>query len=448
MNTAPGALQFRDVEKRVPNDNALVVGEGDGALFTDGLLSGATPYDVEAVRADFPILHRPVRGRPLVYLDTAASAQKPAQVIEAERSFYAEDYANIHRGLYFLSQRATQRYDEARRKVKSFLNARHEHEIIFTRSATEAINLVAASFGEAFLKEGDEVLITGLEHHSNIVPWQMLREKKGIVLKVAPLNDTGEVPLEDFTKLLGPRTRLAAFAQVSNALGTVLPVAQLTRAAHAAGAKVLIDGAQSIVHMGTDVQALDCDFFVFSGHKLYGPTGIGVLYGKEALLDAMPPYQGGGDMIANVTFEKTTFAPLPTKFEAGTPAIAQAVALGAAIDYLTELGIERIVAHEASLLDYASRRLSAIKSLAILGTAAEKASVISFIMHGVHPHDIAQVLDSRGVAVRAGHHCAQPVMARFGVPATVRASFGLYNTTAEVDALAEALERVERLFVR
>ncbi len=448
MNTAPGALQFRDVEKRVPSDNALVVGEGDGALFTDGLLSGATPYDVEAVRADFPILHRPVRGRLLVYLDTAASAQKPAQVIEAERSFYAEDYANIHRGLYFLSQRATQRYDEARRKVKFFLNARHEHEIIFTRSATEAINLVAASFGEAFLKEGDEVLITGLEHHSNIVPWQMLREKKGIVLKVAPLNDTGEVPLEDFTKLLGPRTRLAAFAQVSNALGTVLPVAQLTRVAHAAGAKVLIDGAQSIVHMGTDVQALDCDFFVFSGHKLYGPTGIGVLYGKEALLDAMPPYQGGGDMIANVTFEKTAFAPLPTKFEAGTPAIAQAVALGAAIDYLTELGIERIVAHEASLLDYASRRLSAIKSLAILGTAAEKASVISFIMHGVHPHDIAQVLDSRGVAVRAGHHCAQPVMARFGVPATVRASFGLYNTTAEVDALAEALERVERLFVR
>jgi len=405
-------------------------------------------YDVEAVRADFPILHRPVRGRPLVYLDTAASAQKPAQVIEAERSFYAEDYANIHLGLYFLSQRATERYDAARRKVKVFLNARHEHEIVFTRSATEAINLVAASFGEAFLQEGDEVLITGLEHHSNIVPWQLLRQKKGILLKVAPVNDVGEVPLDDFTRLLGPRTRLAAFTQVSNALGTVLPVAPMIRAAHAAGVKVLIDGAQSVAHMGADVQALDCDFFVFSGHKLYGPTGIGVLYGKEALLDAMPPYQGGGDMIASVSFEKTTFAPLPAKFEAGTPAIAQAVALGAAIDYLTHLGLDRIGAHEAGLLGDATARLSAIDSLAILGTAPHKASVISFVMDGVHPHDIAQVLDSRGVAVRAGHHCAQPVMARFGVPATVRASFGLYNTSAEVDALAEALERVETLFVR
>ncbi|HKI12230.1 MAG TPA: cysteine desulfurase [Candidatus Acidoferrum sp.] len=448
MKAAPGVLQIRDVEKHFPKDHALGVGEDNGAPFTDGLLPGGTPYDVEAVRADFPILHRPVRGRPLVYLDTAASAQKPARVIEAERSFYAEDYANIHRGLYFLSQRASERYEEARRKVAAFLNARHEHEIVFTRSATEAINLVAPSFGEAFLKEGDEVLITGLEHHANIVPWQMLRQKKGIVLKVAPVNDAGEVPLEEFNKLLGPRTRLAAFAQVSNALGTVLPVAEMIRAAHASGAKVLIDGAQSVVHMGTDVQALDCDFFVFSGHKLYGPTGIGVLYGKEALLDAMPPYQGGGDMIASVTFERTTFAPLPTKFEAGTPAIAQAVALGAAIDYVTELGLGCIGAHEASLLGYATTRLSAIKSLAIVGTAAHKASVISLIMEGVHPHDIAQVLDSRGVAVRAGHHCAQPVMARFGVPATVRASFGLYNTRAEVDALAEALQRVETLFLR
>jgi len=446
MKAAPGVLQIKDVEGPFPKDNALGVSEDTGASLSCGPLPGNAKYDVEAVRADFPILHRPVRGRPLVYLDTAASAQKPTQVIEAERSFYAEDYANIHRGLYFLSQGATARYDDARRKVKSFLNARHDHEIVFTRSATEAINLVAASFGEAFLKEGDEILITGLEHHSNIVPWQFLRERKGIVLKVAPINDAGEVPLDGFTRLLGPRTRLAAFAQVSNALGTVLPVAEMIRAAHAAGVKVLIDGAQSVVHMGIDVQALDCDFLVFSGHKLYGPTGIGVLYGKEALLDAMPPYQGGGDMIANVTFEKTTFAPLPTKFEAGTPAIAQAVGLGTAIDYLSDLGLERIAAHEASLLAYATARLSAIKPLAIIGTAAHKASVISFIMDGVHPHDIAHVLDSRGVAVRAGHHCAQPVMARFGVPATVRASFGLYNTTAEVDALAEALERVEALF--
>lgn len=448
MKAARDVLQIRDFKKPLSKDNGRGVGEDDGTRLTEGMLPGDTPYDVEAVRADFPILHWPVRGRPLVYLDTAATAQKPARVIEAERSFYAEDYANIHRGLYFLSQRASERYEEARRKVATFLNARHEHEIVFTRNATEAINLVAASFSEVFLKEGDEVLITGLEHHANIVPWQMLREKKGIVLKVARVNDAGEVPLEEFTKLLGPRTHLAAFTQVSNALGTVLPVAEMIRAAHAAGAKVLVDGAQSVVHMGANVQALDCDFLVFSGHKLYGPTGIGVLYGKEALLDAMPPYQGGGDMIASVSFEKTTFAPLPAKFEAGTPAIAQAVALGAAIDYLSRLGIESIGAHEARLLDYAKRRLSAIKSLTIVGTAAHKASVISFILDGVHPHDIAQVLDSRGVAVRAGHHCAQPVMARFGVAATTRASFGLYNTSAEVDALAEALESVEKLFAR
>jgi cysteine desulfurase/selenocysteine lyase len=425
------------MEELTPKGDARDESTANGAL-----------YDVEAVRGDFPILRRSVRGRPLVYLDTAASAQKPTPVIEAERSFYVEDYANIHRGLYFLSQRASERYEEARRKVQAFLHARHEHEIVFTRGVTKDINLVAASFGEDFLKEGDEVLITGLEHHANIVPWQFLREKKGIVLKVAPLNDAGEVPLEDFTQLLGPRTRLAAFAYVSNALGTVLPVAQMIRAAHAVGAKVLIDGAQAVAHLGADVQALDCDFFVFSGHKLYGPSGIGVLYGKEALLDAMLPYQGGGGMIDRVTFEKTTFAPLPGKFEAGTPPIAQAVALGAAIDYVTGLGLDRIGAHEARLMAYATARLSALEALAIVGRAAHKASVISFIMDGVHPHDIAHVLDSRGVAVRAGHHCAQPVMARFGVPATVRASFGLYNTSAEVDALVEALERVEALFVR
>jgi cysteine desulfurase/selenocysteine lyase len=410
--------------------------------------NGAAAFDVEAVRADFPILHRPVRGRPLVYLDTAASAQKPVQAIEAERWFYSAEYANIHRGIYFLSQRATELYDAARRKVQTFLNARRPEEIVFTRNATEGINLVAASFGEAFLKPGDEVVITGLEHHSNIVPWQFLREKKGIVLKVARLNDRGEAPLDEFTALLGPRTRLAAFAHVSNALGTVLPVAAMVGAAHRVGAKVLIDGSQSVVHLGADVQALDCDFLVFSGHKLYGPTGIGVLYGKEALLEAMPPYQGGGDMIASVTFEKTTVAPLPAKFEAGTPAIAQAVGLGAAIDYLTGAGLERVRVHEAGLLRYATSRLSAVKSVSIVGTAAEKASVISFVMEGVHPHDIGQVLDSQGIAIRAGHHCAQPVMARFGVPATARASFGLYNTAREVDALVEAVETVEALFAR
>jgi len=332
--------------------------------------------------------------------------------------------------------------------VKEFLNARHEHEIVFTRGATDAINLVAASFGEAFLNEGDEVLLTVLEHHSNIVPWQLLREKKGIVLKMAPVNDAGEVPLDEFIRLLGPRTRLAAFAHVSNVLGTMLPIAEMIRAAHEAGAKVLIDAAQSVTHTKIDVQALDCDFLVFSGHKLYGPTGIGVLYGKEELLDAIPPYQGGGDMIASVSLERTTYAPLPAKFEAGTPPIAQAVGLGAAIDYVTALGLDRIGAHEAGLLAYATERLSTIKPLTIVGTAVHKASVLSFVMDGVHPHDIAQMLDSRGVAVRAGHHCAQPLMARLGLPATVRASFGLYNTTAEVDALAEALEEVEVMFLQ
>ncbi len=405
-------------------------------------------YDVEGIRADFPILQQPMHGYPLAYLDSAASAQKPFQVIEAEHAFYARDYANIHRGFYVLSQRATELYDQARRKAQAFLNARQEHEIVFTRGTTDAINLVAASFGEAFLKEGDEVLLTGLEHHSNIVPWQLLRAKKGIVLKVAPVNETGEVPLDEFIRLLGPRTRLAAFAHVSNVLGTVLPIAEMIRAAHKAGAKVLVDAAQSVAHTEIDVQALDCDFLAFSGHKLYGPTGIGVLYGKEELLDAMPPYQGGGDMIASVSFERTTYAPLPAKFEAGTPPIAQAVALGAAIDYVTALGLEPIGAHEAGLLAYATERLSAIKPLTIVGTAPKKASVLSFVMDGVHPHDIAQVLDSRGVAVRAGHHCAQPLMARLGLPATVRASFGLYNTTAEVDALTEALEAVEVMFLR
>jgi cysteine desulfurase / selenocysteine lyase len=408
----------------------------------------AQSYDVERIRADFPILSRRVRGRPLVYLDSTASAQKPDVVIETERNFYAEEYANIHRGVYYLSERATERYEAVRLKTQRFLNARHAHEIIFTRSTTEGINLVASSYGRRFLERGDEVVLTGLEHHSNIVPWQLLCEERGIVLKVVPVTDSGEVRLEDFAKLLGPRTKLVAIAHISNVLGTVLPVAEIVRMGHAVGAKVLVDGAQAVMHLPVDVQALDCDFYAFSGHKLYGPTGVGVLYGKQELLDAMPPYQGGGDMIRSVSFAKTTWAPLPAKFEAGTPAIAQVVALGAAIDYVTGLGLDRIAAHESELLDYATQRLSRIPGLREIGTAPGKAAVFSFVLDYAHPHDIAQVLDSAGVSVRAGHHCAQPLMERFSVPATARASFALYNTRAEVDALVAAVEKVEELFGR
>ncbi len=405
-----------------------------------------TSYDVERVRADFPILGKLVRGRPLVYLDSTASAQKPLAVIEAERFVYAEEYANIHRGLYYLSERATERYEASRKTVQRFLNARHSHEIVFTRSTTESINLVAASYGRHFLQAGDEIVVTHLEHHSNIVPWQMLRDEKGVVIKVLPVSDAGEVSLEDLAGLLGPRTKLVSVAHISNVLGTILPVADIVRLAHAAGAKVLLDGAQAVMHQTVDVQALDCDFYAFSGHKLYGPTGIGVLYGKEELLDAMPPYQGGGDMIRSVSFEKTTWAPLPAKFEAGTPAIAQVAGLGAAIDYVTALGLDRIAQHENDLLDYATRRLTALPGLRPIGTAANKAAVFSFVLECAHPHDIAQILDNAGVAVRAGHHCAQPLMVRFGVPATARASFGLYNTRGEVDALVAALEQVEEMF--
>lgn len=404
------------------------------------------PYDEDAVRRDFPILSRRVNGKPLVYLDNAASAQKPYAVIEAERRFYAEEYANIHRGLYWLSERATARYEAARETVRRFLHARKPAEIVFTRNATEAINLVAASFGRHFLGPGDEIVVTELEHHSNIVPWQMLREEKGVVLRVAPVGDDGEFLLGRFAELLGERTKLVAVSAMSNVLGTVLPVREITHLAHAAGARVLIDGAQSVTHLPVDVCDIDCDFFVFSGHKIYGPTGIGVLYGKEALLDAMPPYQGGGDMILSVSFDKTEYAPLPAKFEAGTPAIAQAVGLAAAIDYVSGLGMERIAAHEADLLSYATQRVQAVPGLRLIGTAPGKASVLSFAMESAHPHDIAQVLDGAGVCVRAGHHCAQPLMERLGVPATARASFGLYNTRAEVDALVRALEQVEEMF--
>ncbi|MFQ5954143.1 MAG: cysteine desulfurase [Kiloniellales bacterium] len=406
------------------------------------------PYDVDRLRADFPILGREVRGRPLVFLDSAASAQKPRHVIDTLRSVYESEYANVHRGVYFLSERCTARYEGARDTVRRFLNAAHRHEIIFTRSATEAINLVAASYGRRFLKEGDAVVVSTMEHHSNIVPWQLLRDEKGLELKVAPISDDGEFLLDEFAKLLGPRTKLVAVTHTSNVLGTVTPAREIVRLAHEAGAKVLFDGAQAAVHRPVDVQELDCDFYVFTGHKLYGPSGIGVLYAKEALLEAMPPYQGGGDMISDVSFERSTWAKLPHKFEAGTPAIAQAIGLAAAIDYVSAIGIERIAEHERDLLNYATQHLAAVKGLKVFGTAPNKASVISFTLDGAHPHDIGTVVDRAGVAIRTGHHCALPLMDRLGVPATARASFGLYNTRAEADALAEALEEAVEIFGR
>ncbi len=406
------------------------------------------PYDVGQIRKDFPILSRQVFGKPLVYLDNAASAQKPLAVLDAERRFLEEEYANIHRGIYWLSDRATQRHDQARETVRRFLGAPKAHEIVFTRNATEAINLVAACYGRKFLKEGDEIVITELEHHANIVPWQMLRDEKGLRLKVVPIDDAGQVRLDKYAELLTPRTKLVAIAHMSNVLGTVLPVEEMVRMAHDVGAKVLVDGAQAVTHLSVDVKALGCDFYVFSGHKLYGPTGIGVLWGREEIMDAMPPYQGGGDMILSVSIEKTTFAPLPAKFEAGTPAISQAIGLAAAIDYVSALGMDRIAAHENDLLTYATQRLSAVPGLHLIGTAPGKASVISFGMREAHPHDIATVLDRSGVAIRAGHHCAQPLMDRLDVAATARASFALYNTRAEADALAEALEKVEAMFRR
>jgi cysteine desulfurase/selenocysteine lyase len=404
------------------------------------------PYPIEQIRADFPILSRPVRGKTLAYLDSTASAMKPRQVIEEESRVYSEEYANIHRGVYYLSAKATQRHDEARKKVQAFINAKHAREVIFTSGTTGSINLVASSYGRKFLHEGDEILITGLEHHSNIVPWQFLVEEKGVVLKVVPVEEDGSISIEKFADLLTPRTKLVAVAHISNVLGTVLPVEEMIRLAHDAGAKVLVDGAQAVMHKIVDVQALDVDFYAFSGHKLYGPTGIGVLYGKEELLSAMPPYQGGGDMIASVSFEKTTYAPLPAKFEAGTPAIVQAIGLGAAIDYVQSIGLERIAAYEHELLDYATQRLNQMDGLRIVGTARGKAAVLSFVLDYAHPHDIAQIFDSQGVAIRAGHHCAQPLMAHFGIPATARASFGMYNNRADVDALVAAIAKVEELF--
>jgi cysteine desulfurase / selenocysteine lyase len=392
------------------------------------------------------MLGQSVRGKPLVYLDNAATSQKPQVVIDTVTRFYTSENANIHRGVHYLSERATAAYDEVRQQVARFINARMASEVIFTRGTTEGINLVAQSYGRSTLRPGDEVLITGMEHHSNIVPWQLACEQTGAVLKAARLNDAGELDLDSFQELLNERTRLVALVHLSNALGTINPVKHLIALAHSRGVPVLIDGAQSVPHLPVDVQDLDCDFLAFSGHKLFGPTGVGVLYGRESLLDRMPPYQGGGDMISSVTLEGSTWAPLPAKFEAGTPMIAEVMGLGAALDYVTKLGLEAISAWEHQLLTYATGRVSGIDGLRIIGTATHKASVLSFTVEGVHPHDIGAVLDDNGVAIRAGHHCAQPVMRHFGVPATARASFAFYNTKEEADILADSLLDVRRMF--
>jgi cysteine desulfurase/selenocysteine lyase len=408
--------------------------------------AAAAPYDVQAYRRDFPILQQSVRGKTLVYLDNAATSQKPRAVLEAIEDYYQTSNANIHRGVHFLSERATEQHEHARVAVQQFLNAEHAHEIIFVRGATEGINLVAGSWGRANVGAGDEIVLSAMEHHSNIVPWQILCQEKGAKLRVAPINDRGELILDEYEKLLGPRTKIVAITHVSNALGTINPVRQIIEMAHQRGIPVLLDGAQAVPHLSVDVQALDVDFYVFSGHKIYAPTGIGILYGKSALLEAMPPYQGGGDMIASVTFEKTTYNSLPFKFEAGTPDIAGAIGLRAALTYVREIGLPRIAAHEHALLEYGSGGLSAIPGVQLIGTAREKAGVISFVMENVHPHDIGTILDREGIAIRTGHHCAQPVMQRFGIPATARASFALYNTIEEVDALVKGIRRVSEVF--
>ena len=402
-------------------------------------------FDVERVREDFPILRQQVYGKPLVYLDSGASAQKPRAVIDAMREVQETCYANVHRGAYYFSQHLTDRYESVRKTVAEFLNAASDQEVVITRSVTEAINLVAYSFG-AGLSAGDEVIVTEMEHHANIVPWQLLRDRAGITLKVAPIDDDGNFLLDAYEALLTPRTKLVAVTHVSNVLGTVTPLKEIIRLAHKVGAKVLVDGAQAVVHGKVDVQDLDADFYGFTGHKLYGPTAIGVLYGKAGLLKEMPPFQGGGDMIRSVSFAETTYADPPLRFEAGTPPIVEAIGLGAAIDYVNAIGHEAIAAHEAGLLAYATERLQQIEGLRIYGSAKEKAAILSFTMEGIHPHDIGTIIDREGVAIRVGHHCAQPLMQRFGIPATARASFGLYNTRDEVDALARALEKVKELF--
>jgi len=401
----------------------------------------ADTFDVQRLRADFPILRQLVRGKPLVYLDNAATAQKPQAVIDRLVQYYSMENANIHRGVHYLSEIGTREYEAAREKVRGFLNAADSREIIFVRGTTEGINLVVQSYGSSNLKVGDEIVISGMEHHSNIVPWQILCEQTGAVLKVVPVLDDGALDMAAFEAILGPRTRFVSIVHMSNALGTVNPVKRIVEMAHAHGARVLLDGAQAISHLPVDVRELDCDFYVFSGHKLYGPTGIGVLYGKADLLEAMPPYQGGGEMIRSVTFEKTTYNDIPYKFEAGTPHIAGVIGLGAAVDYVTSVGLAPIGAHERELLACGTELLRDVEGLRLIGTAPEKASVLSFVLEGIHPHDVGTVLDQDGVAVRAGHHCTQPLMQRFGVPATARASVALYNTKGEMAALARAVRR-------
>jgi len=408
-------------------------------------LAGRVGYDVQAVRADFPILNEMIHGRPLVYLDNAATTQKPESVIRAIDDYYRHGNANIHRGVHLLSQRATEAYEATRARVREFLHAADDGEIVFVRGATEAINLVAQCYGRTHIGPGDEILITVMEHHSNIVPWQMLCEQTGASLRVAPIDDRGALRLDEFQRLLGARTKLVAVAHVSNALGTINPLKWISEVAHANHVPVLVDGAQAAPHLPVDVQDLDCDFYAFSGHKVYGPTGIGVLYGKAALLEQMPPYQGGGDMISSVTFEKTVYNKIPYKFEAGTPHIAGVIGLRAAIDYVERRGLDAIGAHERELLRYATAKLEEIPGVRIIGTAREKAGVLSFAMKEIHPHDVGSILDQEGIAVRTGHHCAQPVMDRYGVPATVRASFGLYNTHSEVDALVAGLDKVREV---
>ena len=409
-------------------------------------LEARADYDVERVRQAFPILAESIYGKPLIYLDSAATSQKPQVVIDAMSRFFLKENANVHRGVHYLSVRATEAYDQARAKVQGFLNAEHVEEIVFVRGTTEAVNLVAQTYGKVHVQAGDEVLISAMEHHSNIVPWQMLCEQTGARLRVAPINDAGELQLAELERLIGPRTKLVAVAHVSNVLGTVNPIQRIVQLAHAWGARVLVDGAQAAPHLQVDVQALDCDFYALSGHKMYGPTGIGVLYGRRELLEAMPPYQGGGDMILSVSFEKTLYNKPPYRFEAGTPNMVGAIGLGAAIDFLAALGPKAIAAHEQGVLAYGQRALAAVPGLRLIGTAADKVGVLAFVLDGIHPHDIGTILDREGIAIRTGHHCAQPLLQRFGLAATARASLGCYSREQDIDALVAGLAKVQELF--
>ena len=403
-------------------------------------------FDAEKIRADFPVLQQLVNGKPLVYLDNGATSQKPQAVIDEIVRYYTTENANVHRGVHTLSQNATEDYENARAKLRGLLNAADDHEIIYTSGTTQSINIVAQSYGRQNIGEGDEIIVSNMEHHSNIVPWQMLCEEKRAVLRVVPIDDAGELLMDEYERMLSPRTKLVSITHVSNALGTILPVEQIIELAHTQGVPVLLDGAQAVPHMAVDVRKLDCDFYVFSGHKLFGPTGTGVLYGKAELLDAMPPVQGGGEMIKSVTFEKTIYNDLPYKFEAGTPNIAGAVGLGAAVDYVQSIGYEAFAAHEEELLEYGAKALESIGGLRIIGTSPRKAGILSFVMEDIHPHDIGTILDAEGIAVRTGHHCAQPVMQRFQIPATARASLAMYNTKEDIDALVRGIDRVIEVF--